>query len=114
MGWVNAPVTTNAVAGMPRAQAGVAAGIASTSRQVGSSLGVAVTGSVLAAGLHGPLGAGFAAATRPAWWIIAALGAVVLALALATHGPARPRQRGSRRGAIAPADRPLPQPARAA
>ena len=53
MGWVNAPVTNNAVAGMPRARAGTASGIASTSRQVGSSLGVAVTGSVLAAGLHG-------------------------------------------------------------
>src|SRR6185437_8718720 len=44
MGWVNAPVTNNAVAGMPRARAGTAAGIASTARQVGSSLGVAVTG----------------------------------------------------------------------
>jgi hypothetical protein len=61
MGWVNAPVTNNAVVGMPRARAGTAPGIASTSRQVGSSLGVAVTGSVLAAGLHGPLATGFAA-----------------------------------------------------
>jgi EmrB/QacA subfamily drug resistance transporter len=85
MGWVNAPVTASAVAGMPRAQAGVAAGIASTSRQVGSSLGVAVTGSVLAAGLHGSLG-GLAAAARPGWQIIAALGAGVLALALVTTG----------------------------
>ena len=36
VGWVNAPVTNNAVAGMPRARAGTASGIASTSRQVGS------------------------------------------------------------------------------
>ncbi len=94
MGWLNAPVTASAVAGMPRSQAGVASGIASTSRQVGSSLGVAVTGSVLAAGLHGSLsgiaagslGPGFTSAARPGWWIIAALGAVVLALALATTG----------------------------
>ena len=93
MGWVNAPITNNAVSGMPRAQAGVAAGIASTSRQVGSSLGVAVAGSVLAAGLHGALSAvgagpagGFTAAARPAWWIIAALGLVVLLLSLATTG----------------------------
>jgi EmrB/QacA subfamily drug resistance transporter len=87
MGWVNAPVTNNAVSGMPRSRAGTASGIASTSRQVGSSLGVAVTGSVLAAGLHGgPLAAGFAAATRPAWWIVAAMGACVLALALVTTG----------------------------
>jgi hypothetical protein len=87
MGWVNAPVTNNAVAGMPRARAGTASGIASTSRQVGSSLGVAVTGSVLAAGLHGaPLAGGFAAATRPAWWIVAAMGGCVLALTVATTG----------------------------
>jgi EmrB/QacA subfamily drug resistance transporter len=88
MGWVNAPVTNNAVAGMPRARAGTAAAIASTGRQVGSSLGVAVTGAVLAAGLHGPLAAGFASATRPAWWIVTAMGGCVLALTLATTGRA--------------------------
>ena len=89
MGWVNAPITNNAVAGMPRSQAGVASGIASTSRQVGSSLGVAITGSILAGGLHGLLptsASGFTAAARPGWWIIAVLGAVVLLLALATTG----------------------------
>ena len=81
-------VTNNAVAGMPRARAGTAAGIASTARQVGSSLGVAVTGSVLAARLHGPLASGFTAATRPAWWIMAAMGLCVLVLALVTTGRA--------------------------
>ncbi len=35
MGMVNAPITNSAVSGMPREQAGVAAGIASASRQVG-------------------------------------------------------------------------------
>jgi hypothetical protein len=88
MGWVNAPVTNNAVSGMPRSRAGTASGIVSTSRQVGSSLGVAVTGSVLAAGLHGPLNTGFTAATRPAWWIVAAMGACVFALAVVTTGRA--------------------------
>jgi EmrB/QacA subfamily drug resistance transporter len=86
MGWVNAPITNNAVSGMPRSQAGVASGIASTSRQVGSSLGVAIMGSVLAANLHGSMRTGFAAATRPGWWIIVACGAVVLALAVWTTG----------------------------
>jgi len=87
MGWVNAPITNNAVSGMPRSQAGVASGIASTSRQVGSSLGVAVMGSVLAAGLHGsPMRTGFAAATEPGWWIVAGIGVVVLTLALCTTG----------------------------
>ena len=41
---VNPAITNNAVAGMPLAQAGVAAAIASTSRQVGAALGVAVAG----------------------------------------------------------------------
>jgi EmrB/QacA subfamily drug resistance transporter len=84
MGFVNAPITNSAVSGMPRSQAGVASGIASTSRQVGSSLGVAVMGSVLAANLHGSMAAGFADATRPGWWLIVAAGAVVIVLALVT------------------------------
>ncbi len=111
MGWINAPITNNAVAGMPRAQAGTAAGIASTSRQVGSSLGVAVTGSVLAAGLHGPLAAGFAAATRPAWWIVAAMGACVFVLAVVTTG--RTGRASATRAAalIEHADRAVPDPA---
>ena len=86
MGMVNAPITNSAVSGMPREQAGVAAGIASTSRQVGQVLGVAVMGSVLTANLHGPLQSGFAAATRPGWWIIAACGLAVIVLALITTG----------------------------
>jgi EmrB/QacA subfamily drug resistance transporter len=87
-GWVNAPVTVSAVSGMPRSQAGVAAGVAATSRQVGSSLGVAIMGSVLAVNLHGPIRAGFAAAARPGWWIIAVAGAAVIVLALITTGRA--------------------------
>jgi EmrB/QacA subfamily drug resistance transporter len=87
MGWVNAPITNNAVAGMPRARAGTAAGIASTGRQVGSSLGVAIMGSVLAGGLHGgPIATGFTSATRPAWWIVVAMGVCVLGVTVATTG----------------------------
>jgi EmrB/QacA subfamily drug resistance transporter len=85
-GWLNAPITNNAVSGMPRSQAGVAAGIASTSRQVGSALGVAIMGSVLATNLRGPFAAGFSDATRPGWWIVVAAGIVIAALALATTG----------------------------
>ena len=89
MGWLNAPITNNAVAGMPRARAGTAAGIASTGRQVGNSLGVAIVGSMLAAGLHGgAIATGFTAATRPAWWLVAAMGGCVLVLALSTNGRA--------------------------
>jgi hypothetical protein len=43
-GMVNPAITNTAVSGMPRSQAGVAAAIASTSRQVGTALGVAVDG----------------------------------------------------------------------
>jgi EmrB/QacA subfamily drug resistance transporter len=85
-GVVNAPITNTAVSGMPRSQAGVAAAVASTSRQVGASLGVAVVGSVVAAGTAGTAGLSFTAATHAAWWIITGLGLAVLALGAATSG----------------------------
>ena len=86
-GLVNAPITNTAVSGMPRAQAGVAAAVASTSRQVGQSLGVAVIGAVLAGGAHATATTGaFLAAARPAWWIIAGCGAAVLLLGVVTTG----------------------------
>jgi EmrB/QacA subfamily drug resistance transporter len=78
-GMVNAPITNTAVSGMPRQQAGVAAAVASTSRQVGASLGVAVTGTIAGAGA-GLIGPEFATATRPAWWLIAGCGALVVVL----------------------------------
>jgi len=83
-GMVNAPITYAAVSGMPVSQAGVASGIASTSRQVGTSLGVAVTGSILAASLHGPLRTGFVAASHAAWLLLAACGAAIVVLGLVT------------------------------
>ncbi|MGW3007655.1 MFS transporter [Streptomyces sp. NPDC001219] len=86
-GLVNAPITNTAVSGMPRAQAGVAAAVASTSRQVGQSLGVAVIGAVLASGAHATATAdAFLAAGRPAWWIITGCGAAVLLLGALTTG----------------------------
>jgi EmrB/QacA subfamily drug resistance transporter len=85
-GAVNAPITNTAMAGMPRSQAGVAAAIASTSRQVGAALGVAIVGSVLSSGLHGPIRAGFATASQPAWLVMSAGGLAVFALGLFTSG----------------------------
>ncbi|MCM1976976.1 MFS transporter [Streptomyces sp. G1] len=87
-GLVNAPITNTAVSGMPRAQAGVAAAVASTSRQTGGALGVAIVGAVLAAGMAGGSGsaAAFTAAARPAWWIITACGLLVLCVGFATSG----------------------------
>ncbi|MFF5255385.1 MFS transporter [Streptomyces leeuwenhoekii] len=86
-GFVNAPITNTAVSGMPRAQAGVAAAVASTSRQLGSTLGVAVIGAVLAAGVgSAPYREAFVAAARPGWWILTFCGAAVLALGALTTG----------------------------
>jgi EmrB/QacA subfamily drug resistance transporter len=85
-GMVNAPITQAAVSGMPIAQAGVASGIASTSRQIGVSLGVAVTGSILAANLHGPLQAGFVQASHADWLLLAGCGVAIMVLALVTNG----------------------------
>ncbi|WP_079404889.1 MFS transporter [Streptomyces sp. 3211] len=83
-GMVNAPITNTAVSGMPRSQAGVAAAIASTSRQTGGTLGVAVIGSVLASGLAN--GSDFSGAAQPAWWIITLCGLLVLVVGAATSG----------------------------
>jgi EmrB/QacA subfamily drug resistance transporter len=76
MGFVNPPITSTAVSGMPAAQAGVAGAVASTSRQVGIALGVAVMGAV--SGASGQLGARFTASTHLAWILMSALGVVVL------------------------------------
>ncbi|MEU6053053.1 MFS transporter [Streptomyces xanthochromogenes] len=89
-GMVNAPITNTAVSGMPRSQAGVAAAVASTSRQIGQTLGVAVIGAVLAGGMAGVAPSAYAdsfpGAARPAWWIIAGCGLSVLCVGLATSG----------------------------
>jgi EmrB/QacA subfamily drug resistance transporter len=76
LGLVNAPISNSAMSGMPRGQAGVAAAIASTSRQIGSSLGVAVTGSLVAVGT----GARFTLASRAGWAVVAGCGFTVLVL----------------------------------
>lgn len=86
-GMVNVPITNTAVSGMPRSQAGVAAAVASTSRQIGQTLGVAVIGAVLAAGVASTSYAdGFVAASRPAWWIITGCGLCVLVVGALTSG----------------------------
>ncbi len=78
--FINAPISTTAVSGMPNAQAGSAAALASTSRQVGSALGIAVAGSITGASGSGRVGAAFAAATHPLWWTIVVAAVVIIAL----------------------------------
>ncbi|WP_405839809.1 MFS transporter [Streptomyces sp. NBC_01518] len=86
-GFVNAPITNTAVSGMPRAQAGVAAAVASTSRQLGQTLGVAVVGAVLASGVvASSYKETFVSAARPGWWILVACGVAVLVLGAVTSG----------------------------
>ncbi len=85
-GMVNAPITSTAVSGLPRAQAGVAAAFASTSRQVGQTLGVAIIGTAVTARIHGSLAAGFVEASHLGWWIIAACGVLIVVLGLVTTG----------------------------
>jgi EmrB/QacA subfamily drug resistance transporter len=88
-GSVNAPITNAAVSGMPRAQAGVAAAIATTSRQFGQTLGVAVVGAIVSSHAGGAVGADLASASTPGWWALSACGVLVLLLALvATSGRA--------------------------
>ena len=83
---VNAPVTTTAVSGMPLDRAGAAAAVASTSRQVGVSLGVALCGSIAASAITAP-GATFVADARPLWIVCAGLGLIVLGLGLYSTTP---------------------------
>ncbi|MDF3147452.1 MULTISPECIES: MFS transporter [unclassified Streptomyces] len=87
-GFVNAPITNTAVSGMPRAQAGVAAAVASTSRQLGQTLGVAVVGAVLASGVGtSSYKDAFVAAAEPGWWILTGCGLMVLVVGAVTSGP---------------------------
>jgi len=86
---VSPPIANTAVSGMPPAQAGVAAAVATTSRQVGITLGVAV----------------FGIAALPGWWIVAALGLAVAALAYVTtvRRPAQVSARPPRAASARPA-----------
>jgi MFS family permease len=83
---VNPPITNTAISGMPASQAGVAAAIASTSRQVGMTLGVAAIGAVAQGAVaQGAIGhGGLVAASRPAWWVLAVLGVAILTLGAVT------------------------------
>jgi Na+/melibiose symporter-like transporter len=81
-GLVNAPISNTAVSGMPNSQAGVAASIASASRQTWSALGVAITGSIVS----GTADAGLASASHGAWALLAACGLAVAVLGYASTG----------------------------
>jgi EmrB/QacA subfamily drug resistance transporter len=108
-GMINAPITNTAVSGMPLAQAGVAAGVASTSRQVGSALGVSVLGSLVTAHVDASAATEFATdfvtAARPAWVTVIACGIAVLAFGLV--GTTTWARRTAERFAAAPTQVPV-------
>ncbi|MBU9763342.1 MFS transporter [Mycobacterium sp. TNTM28] len=83
---VNAPITNTAVSGMPLDRAGAASAVASTSRQIGVSIGVALCGSVAGTALAGS-GVDFAAAARPLWFVCAAFGLAIVALGILSTTP---------------------------
>ncbi|KQX57863.1 MULTISPECIES: MFS transporter [unclassified Streptomyces] len=80
-GFANAPITNTAVNGLPPARAGVAGAITSTARQLGSALGIALAGGLVAAA--GP--AELAQASRPGWLLVAGCGALLFLVAHASQ-----------------------------
>jgi EmrB/QacA subfamily drug resistance transporter len=86
-GFINAPITNTAISGMPPSQTGVAAAIASTSRQVGATIGIALGGALVAGGSASAsteLGPQFASATHTGWWMIFGFAAAVFTIGLIT------------------------------
>ena len=112
-GMVNTPITNNAVSGMPRSQAGVAAAVASTSRQIGQSLGVAVIGSAVTSRIHGPLAVSFAAASHVGWWIVAGCGGAVFVLGIVTTTKRAVRTAAETAARLAPGEMDMRLPAEA-
>lgn len=86
-GMLNTPITTTAVSGMPLSQAGVASGVASTSRQTGVSLGVALAGTVTGMGAAHAITASFAVSTHPMWWIVVGSGLTIAILGVVATTP---------------------------
>jgi MFS family permease len=78
MGFANAPITNTAVSGLPPTRAGVAGGITSTARQLGSALGIAVAGGFV---VDAPP-AHLAEASRPGWLLVAGCGLLILVVTL--------------------------------
>lgn len=90
-GLCNAPITNAAVSGMPRDQAGLAASLASTSRQVGALLGIALSGTMTGVAMRGAADGRAAMAQLPqashgVWWGMVALSGVIAGLGLLSTG----------------------------
>jgi EmrB/QacA subfamily drug resistance transporter len=75
VGMFTPPITNTAVSGLPPDQVGVAGALVASARQFGASIGVAVTGSIVAG-----TGAGFVNASHAAWALLGGCGLAALAL----------------------------------
>jgi EmrB/QacA subfamily drug resistance transporter len=80
LGMVNPPITNTAVSGMPISMAGLAGSVASSARQTGTTLGVAIAGAVIGSAAADPRA--FTHAEHVLWWPVLALGLGILALGL--------------------------------
>ncbi len=85
VGTVNPPITNSAVSGMPASMAGVAASLASTGRQTGTTLGIAISGTIVGPALARG-GPAFTSAAQGVWWTVLGLGAGIAVLALLSTG----------------------------
>jgi EmrB/QacA subfamily drug resistance transporter len=85
LGAVNPPITVAAVSGMPRSMAGVAAATASVGRQTGTTLGVAIAGTIVGSSVAGG-GTAFTSAANGVWWLLLGLGAGIVVLGLLSTG----------------------------
>jgi EmrB/QacA subfamily drug resistance transporter len=109
-GMCSPAITNTIMGGLPGAQAAVASSVSSASRQLGQTLGTAIAGTVLLAGIHGSVQAGYARASHPAWWVTVGFGAAILPLALAAArrrgAPAVARHGATARDTSAPPTEP--------
>jgi EmrB/QacA subfamily drug resistance transporter len=85
-GFVNAPITNTAISGLPRSQAGVAAAFASTSRQIGSSFGVAVIGSLINPIHGGSVASSFTRSGNAVWLTLAGVSVAVVVISVLSTG----------------------------
>lgn len=85
-GMVTVPINHAAVSGMPQDRAGAAAGITSTSKQIGISVGVALSG-VLAAGALSPPAGDFTGSADPLWCLTFGLGLAIAAMGVVSTSP---------------------------
>ncbi|MBO0824018.1 MAG: MFS transporter [Actinobacteria bacterium] len=82
---VNPPITNTAVSGMPRSMAGAASSLVSAGRQTGTTLGVAIAGTIVGSSLARG-GTAYTSAEHGVWWLVAGLGAGILVLGLLSTG----------------------------